>query len=168
MGFTEREFRNALGQFPTGVAIVTARKADGRRIGVTVNSFTSVSLNPPLISFNLAKSLGSMADWLAIDAFAINLRGEGQHEISNSFARANTDKWACTSCFDGLTASPILIPNLAAFECEKFACHEAGDHIIVLGKVLRFEVDAQAEPLVFHRGGYRKFGEVESCGGVQR
>ena len=156
MSFSPRQLRSALGMFPTGVTIVTARTPEGRRIGVTVNSFTSVSLEPPLISFCLAKSLGSLPELLQVDSFVVNVLTQAQSELSTCFARAATDKWARADSRDGHTENPILEPNLAFFECARYAVHEAGDHLIFLGQVLRFEINEREEPLVFFRGQYRR------------
>jgi len=157
--FDSRAFRNALGLFPTGVAVVTTLAPDQRKVGLTVNSFTSVSLSPPLVSFNLAKSLRSISDWLDAEAFAVNLLRHNQQLISSDFARAQADKWANTEHTAGRTSSPILSSNLASFECVKFACHEVGDHYIMIGKVVRFVVAPDAEPLVFYRGTYCRVGQ---------
>ena len=160
MDFSAREFRNALGMFPTGVAVITARAPTGRPIGITVNSFTSVSLDPPLISFNLAKTLASFEELCQCETFVVNLLTEEQSTVSTGFARANTDKWACANSRIGHTENPVLVPHLAVFECARFAIHEAGDHLIVIGRVLRFEINEDAAPLVFFRGRYRGVGNV--------
>lgn len=158
--FTPTELRRALGQFPTGVTVITGFGPAGRPVGITVNSFTSVSLDPPLVSFNAARSLASVNDLLAMDGFVVNVLTEAQSGLSNNFARANTDKWAAASSRRGRTGQPVLQPTLAVFECEKYAVHEAGDHLIILGRVLHFEIDPDATPLVFFRGGYRCVGST--------
>jgi 3-hydroxy-9,10-secoandrosta-1,3,5(10)-triene-9,17-dione monooxygenase reductase component len=160
--FTPREFRDALGLYPTGVAIVTTGAGESRR-GMTVNSFTSVSLDPPLVSFNLAKSLRSIDTWLNAQTFAINLLHESQNDISSGFARALADKWSCADCVEGVTQNPVLASHLAVFECERYACYEAGDHVIMLGRVVHFTVGQEAPPLVFYRGKYRKIGDPLSA-----
>lgn len=156
--FTEREFRSALGALPTGVAVVTTLCEEGRKIGITVNSFTSVSLNPPLVSFNLDKRLESLPAWLGTKFFAINFLNENQDAVSSTFAQARTDKWLDANDGPGVTKSPVFRFKLAVFECEQFACHEAGDHFIMIGKVLHFEVEDDAKPLLYHRSLYRKLG----------
>lgn len=160
MNFSPREFRSALGVFPTGVSIVTARAISGRHIGITVNSFVSVSLDPPLISFNLAKSLESFRELVEVETFAVNILTEAQSKVSQGFACAGTDKWSCVTSSVGPTANPIIEPNLAVFECSKYAQYEAGDHLIVVGRVLRFAVNENEAPLVFFRGAYRAVGEL--------
>jgi flavin reductase (DIM6/NTAB) family NADH-FMN oxidoreductase RutF len=158
--FSEREFRDALGMFATGVAVVTSLDRQQRKIGITVNSFTSVSLDPPLVSFNLAKSLSGISDWLAATEFAINLLMEDQDVISSRFARPNTDKWSGVEANSGLASCPVLRTKLAAFECERFDCHEAGDHYIMIGKVVQFTVELGAIPLLYFGGRYRKLGDL--------
>lgn len=154
--FSPRQFRSALGMFPTGVTVVTATAPGGRRIGVTVNSFASVSLDPPLILFNLAKNLNSLNDLLQVETFVVNLLTETQSEVSASFARSETDKWARAAARYGQTENPILEPNLGFFECARYAVHEAGDHLIFLGQVLQFAINEHETPLVFFRGQYRR------------
>jgi flavin reductase (DIM6/NTAB) family NADH-FMN oxidoreductase RutF len=153
--FTPRQFRSALGLFPTGVTVVTALSSEGRRIGVTVNSFTSVSLDPPLVSVNLARNLGSLQELLAVPSFVVNILTARQAEISMSFARAETDKWACAACRIAPSGNPVLEPHVAYFECSRHAVHEAGDHLIFLGHVTGFNINEQESPLVFFRGKYR-------------
>jgi flavin reductase (DIM6/NTAB) family NADH-FMN oxidoreductase RutF len=160
MNFSAREFRNALGMFPTGVAVVTANAPGGRQIGVTVNSFTSVSLDPPLISFNVAKTLGSYDDLRQAETFAVNLLTDAQSRVSTGFARSQSDKWAGTMSRSGVTQNPVLLPHLAVFECARYAAHEAGDHLIIIGRVLHFEAADNETPLVFFRGRYRGVGDL--------
>lgn len=157
MSFPAREFRNALGLFPTGVAVVTATSAEGEVVGVTVNSFTSVSLNPPLVLVSLARSLRSFEVFRAASAFAVNLLREDQKQISGHFARRQVDKWQGVEHRLGAVSCPILYPNLAAFECVMHAQYDGGDHLLLLGRVLRFERDLElaARPLVYFRGQYR-------------
>ena len=154
MTFTQSEFRDAMGHFPTGVAVVTARGPSGYDIGVTANSFTSLSLKPPLIAVNLAKSLRSLDDFLNVDNYAVNLLRKDQSQVSAAFACANTDKWSRVDCRRGMNDCPILSSNLIVFECKKHAVYEGGDHIIFVGRVRRFDIDPDAEPLVFFRGRY--------------
>ncbi|MEC9368757.1 MAG: flavin reductase family protein [Pseudomonadota bacterium] len=158
MSFSQRDFRNALGCFPTGVTVVTARSAAGYNIGVTVNSFSSVSLEPALISFNLGKHLMSLQDLLDARAFAVNILQDCQGHLSGSFARQNSDKWSGIEYVPGQTGCPVLASNLATFECEPHAHHTAGDHVIIVGRVLHISTDPDAEPLVFYRGQYRVLG----------
>lgn len=113
--FSQRSFRDALGVFPTGVAVVTANSPRGYALGVTVNSFSSVSLDPPLVSFNLAKSLKCFDELMECRCFAINILREDQMSLSATFGRPRIDKWHEVSHRHGETASPIIVPHLAVF-----------------------------------------------------
>lgn len=152
----DTRFRQALGCFATGITVVTATTAKSERIGITANSFTSVSLTPPLVLVSLAKSLRSLDDLLSVDAFAINLLQCGQQEISTRFACAATNKWAGVAHGHAENGSPLLDGRLAHFECRPYARHDAGDHVILIGEVTRFESELEADPLVFYRGAYRR------------
>ncbi|WP_397475874.1 flavin reductase family protein [Pusillimonas sp.] len=156
MSFTPKEFRNALGLFPTGVAVVTAVNAEGLKVGITVNSFTSVSLDPPLVSVNLSKNIASYSDLLNARHFTINLLKKNQHQLSSKFARAHTDKWADVDFYLNEYQAPVLEHMLATFECEHFSTVDAGDHAILLGRVLKFTAEPESNPLLFYRGGYRE------------
>lgn len=155
--FTTRDFRNAMGIYPTGVAVVTAQ-AENDLIGVTVNSLCSVSLEPPLLSFNLAFKLRSSAIIRSCRMFAVNILRDDQQHLSVRFSGSADDKWKSFAPATGLTGAPVIESAAAVFECEHFACHEAGDHIIALGRVLQLTVAAEARPLVFYRSSYCRIG----------
>lgn len=147
-------FRSALGCYPTGVIIMTGLTRDGERFGLTMNSFTSVSLDPPLVSMCLARTASNF-DALEISrGFAVNILREDQGHISGQFAKSGADKWLDVGYREGINGVPILEPNLAAFQCSFYAEYEGGDHIIVIGRVEAVEYDADTAPLVFHQGGY--------------
>ena len=157
MTFSERTFRDALGLFPTGVAVVTTVAADGTRLGATVSSFNSVSLDPPLVLFSVARNAKAFPVWAEADRYAVNLLREEQSALSTRFARPMSDKWDNLEPVeqDGL----ILLPNtLAWFGCEAHARFDGGDHLILVGRVSAFAVasGAQARPLVFFKGRYRQ------------
>jgi 3-hydroxy-9,10-secoandrosta-1,3,5(10)-triene-9,17-dione monooxygenase reductase component len=156
MMFSQRDFRDAASLFPTGISVVTTRSASDNFIGVTVNSFSSISLEPPLIAFSLGKSLTSLPDFIVARYFAINILGHDQHEISARFAKSGTDKWAALQPDFGPAGSPFIRPNVAAFECESHAHYEGGDHLIFLGRVLHLEAGEKSDPLVFFRSNYRR------------
>jgi flavin reductase (DIM6/NTAB) family NADH-FMN oxidoreductase RutF len=161
MSFTSREFRDALGLFPTGIAIVTAIDADGRLGGVTVNSFTSVSLDPPLILVSLARTSRSLDVFDAAQHFAVSLLREDQRHASTVFASTTADRFAEVAHRSGIGGCPVVEPYLVAFECEVFARHDGGDHVLLLGKVLRLASAAGAmpRPLLYFRGQYRELSE---------
>jgi flavin reductase (DIM6/NTAB) family NADH-FMN oxidoreductase RutF len=154
MNFTAREFRDALGQFPTGVCIVTA-EVDGTLLGATVSSFNSVSLDPPLVLFSLARSASAFPLWQKAMHFGVAVLAESQIDLSNRFARSGADKWSGLAPLRGESGVPLLRGALATFECETFARYEGGDHEIIVGRVLSF-TRINASPLLFHAGGYRR------------
>jgi flavin reductase (DIM6/NTAB) family NADH-FMN oxidoreductase RutF len=147
-------FRSALSEFATGVAVVTAR---GSRtpIGVTISSFNSVSLTPPLVLFSLDRRLQSLPEFMAVDHVAINLLRREQEHVSRQFARAGAAKWAGVAWTAGLGDAPLIEGSLMHFECRAYARHEAGDHVIFIVEAQRFsQPDANAEPLIFFRSAY--------------
>ena len=154
MAIDPQEYRNALGCFVTGVTVVTTLKPDGERIGLTVNSFNSVSIDPPLILFSLARQALSLPHFRDTDHFAVNVLQEGQLHLSNNFARSSTEKWDDVTVHVGETGCPLLPGCAAIFECRKYAEYDGGDHVIFVGEVLSMEADHGADPLVYHRGQY--------------
>jgi flavin reductase (DIM6/NTAB) family NADH-FMN oxidoreductase RutF len=156
MRFTERMLRNTLGMFPTGVAVVTARGVEGTLQGVTVNSFNSVSLDPPLVLFSLSRKLFSLDVFLAADAFAINFLQEDQQDLSVRFNKALSNKWEQVTYKGGATGAPVLLPALAVLECSPYAQYDGGDHVIVVGRVEHVECQERSSPLVYFRGRYHK------------
>jgi flavin reductase (DIM6/NTAB) family NADH-FMN oxidoreductase RutF len=152
------ELREVLGLYPTGITVVTAKAADGALYGVTVNSFSSVSLDPPLVLFSLSRKLPTLAAVLSAKTFAIHFLREDQKRISARFARAQSDKWEGMAYHDGVTGSPVLEAALAVLECELYAQYDGGDHVIVLGRIAHIEKDAGCRALVFYRGRYHTVG----------
>jgi len=150
--FDPRVLRRALGNFATGVTIVTA-SAEGRQVGVTANSFNSVSLDPPLILWSIAKQSGSYTVFEASTHFAVNILAEDQLSLSNQFARPSSERFANVSCRPGLGGSILLEGTSANFQCETFQILEGGDHWILIGKVVAFE-DHGRSPLLYHQGSY--------------
>lgn len=150
----QREFRNSLGNFVTGVTVVTAMTDDGERVGMTVSSFNSVSLDPPLVLFSVDRNALSLAAFQKAKGFAVNVLGEHQHELSNRFARKAEDKWSGVDHTIGETGCPLLPEAVAWFECQPYAQYDGGDHIIFVCRVLKFDVDPAGRPLVFYKGKY--------------
>jgi flavin reductase (DIM6/NTAB) family NADH-FMN oxidoreductase RutF len=148
--------RAALGAYPTGVTVVTAQTPERELIGVTVNSFSSVSLDPPLVLFSLQRSLRSLPAFERCDAFAINILREGQDDISSRFARPSDAKWTDVAFDEHATGAPILRGAIAWLACERYARYDGGDHEIFLGRVTAIEHDTDAAPLVFYRGRYHR------------
>lgn len=153
--FDVRAFRNALGSFPTGVAIITTVGADGRPVGLTCNSFSSVSLEPPLVSWGLRINSKSLEAFQQAGAFAINILAEDQKDLSGRFASGQiVDKFEGVAWHKGHRDLPIIEDCVATFECDKFAEHMAGDHVLFLGQVAKFEHGRHEDSLVFYKGAY--------------
>lgn len=158
LSFDNRRFRDALGAFPTGVAIVTAATADGERLGMTVSSFNSVSIAPPLVLFSVTRRANSFEAWTKVGRYAVNILSAQQEDLSNRFARPLADKWSGLTVLDGETGVPVLPNALAVFECEPYARYDGGDHDIFVGRVvaLRTTPHKQELPLIFFGGRYRR------------
>lgn len=148
-----RELRNALGQFATGVTVITTRGADGTPIGVTANSFASVSLDPPMVLWMPGRHLKSLDHFVGATHFAVNILGNDQAHLSRQFASSGEDKFQSVNFTEGIGGSPVIEGALAAFETSTAALHEAGDHYIMIGKVENYSY-RPGEPLVFHSGNY--------------
>lgn len=150
------DFRRALGTFATGVTIVTAAAADGKPIGLTCNSFASVSLNPPLVLWSLSTFSPSMSVFQNASHFAVNVLGVSQRDLATQFARPADDKFAGVRWQRGLGDAPLLADTVAAFQCRTVARYNGGDHIIFLGAVEAYAYN-HAEPLLFAHGGFGQF-----------
>ncbi|MBF0393288.1 MAG: flavin reductase family protein [Alphaproteobacteria bacterium] len=160
MKVDSRTFRKALGCFPTGVAVVTTLDSQGKPVGVTISSFTSVSLEPPLVLFCLANTSGNLADFKASGHFAVNVLREDQRELSMRFAGRGADKWAEVPRTTWETGSPIIGQCLANLDCRVVAVHEGGDHLIFVGEVDRLEYGTAGQPLIYFRGDYAALGNT--------
>lgn len=147
-------FRKTLSQFATGVAVITARNAGGNPIGITMSSFNSLSLDPPLILFSVDRRALSLDAMLAAKGYAVNILARQQEHLSNQFARALGDKWSNVEYQTGHAQAPLLDGVLAHFECDPYASHDGGDHVLFIGRVVRFKALADGAPLVFFRGKY--------------
>jgi len=147
------EFRRALGCFATGIAVVTSVDEDGGPIGMTVNSFNSVSLDPPLVLWSIANESTRFEQFINAKYFAVNILSEHQEDMSVRFATRGIDRFAGLQYKTGTGGIPRLPDYAACFECETEFCHEGGDHTIVVGRVLAFD-DHATDPLIFYRGHY--------------
>lgn len=158
--FDERIFRDTLGRFPTGVAIVTTCAENGERVGLTISSFNSVSLSPPLVLFSVGKRAFSLPIWQGATRYAINVLAEHQQDLSNRFGRSSPEKWQGLDV-DMSRACPIFRGAIAAFECEAYGRIDGGDHEIFLGKVVAIKSSAETRPrpLLFYGGKYRKIDD---------
>ena len=155
--FDARDLRRAFGNFATGVTIVTTLDKDGVPCGFTANSFTSVSIVPPLLLVSIARAAYGCDIFTAARGFAVNILAQDQRSLSNRFARAGTDKFAGQQWYGAATGSPIIDGVVAWFDCEHYEQVDAGDHIILIGRVLQYSYNTHA-PLGFCRGAYVSFG----------
>jgi len=148
--------RTVLGHFATGVAIVTAIDGD-EPVGMACNSFTSVSLEPQLVLFCAAKSSTTWPRIQAAGKWAANILDEDGEEVCRLFAQKGADRFAHLEYTTGRTGAPILDDALAFVDCETLDEHDAGDHVIVVGRVLELGYSSESKPLLFYRGGYGRF-----------
>lgn len=153
----ERRLRDAFGRFATGVTVVTTRTPDGP-VGMTANSFSSVSLDPPLVLWCLGKASDRFDVFATAERYAIHVLGAGQQALSNGFARdpGFFDQIPWREDRDGV---PALDACLARFDCVQHAAHDAGDHVIIVGRVLSVDLTA-GDPLLFALGGYGAFDQA--------
>jgi len=153
-------FRQLLGCFPTGVAIVTTNDQDGRPVGLTCNSFSSVSLEPPLVLFSLRKASSLLPTFVEAGSFAINILSQSQDVLSGRFASSRiADKFEGVAWRRGPLGTPLIDDCLASFECSVHARHEAGDHEIFIGEVRHMAPGAPDHALVFYKGAYMMLAE---------
>lgn len=151
-----QEFRKALGAFVTGVTIVTTTQADGTKRGFTANSFTSVSLDPALILVCIGKSASSYPVFSETPHFCVSILGEHQKPASSVFATKAADKFEQVAWHEARTGSPVIDGAAAWFDCETHQVIDAGDHVILIGKVVDF-AHSEASPLGYCRGAYLTF-----------
>lgn len=156
-------FRKALGTFATGVTVVTTSGVAGEDIGLTANSFNSVSLDPPMILWSLARASLSLAAFKAAEHFAVHILGEDQEDISSRFARRGEDKFAGVELARGPSGIPMMTNFAARFVCRTAYQYEGGDHIIFVGEVVEFDQRARP-PLLFHGGQYGQLTRPENSG----
>lgn len=152
--FSSTEFRTALGMFATGVTIVTARASDGTLVGLTANSFNSVSLSPPLVLWSLSRRAGSMPAFTSGSHYAVNILAADQRALAERFASKDIDRFAGVAFRRGAGGAPVLEGSAAVFECFNRSQYEEGDHVIFVGEVERCERREGALPLIYHGGRY--------------
>jgi 3-hydroxy-9,10-secoandrosta-1,3,5(10)-triene-9,17-dione monooxygenase reductase component len=153
----EAHYRQVLGHFPTGVTVITAATPEGP-VGLAVGSFFSVSLDPPLVAFCAGKTSSSYPRMQEAGHFTVNVLAEDQEDVCRVFASKATAKFAGVGYRPApATGAPVITDVLAWIECEIDAVHEAGDHWIVVGRVLDLGVVHEGGPLVFFRGGYGRY-----------
>lgn len=158
--FDCRAFRDTLGSFATGVTVVTALAPNGERIGLTISSFNSVSLDPPLILWSLSRQSPNIDAFRSASRYVVNVLSVGQEDISNRFAARGDDRFAGVAVREGLGGVPMIEGCCAYFECANDYRYPGGDHTIFVGRVERFTQGEEQLPLVFHGGRYRQLEVV--------
>lgn len=151
--------RQALGRFATGVTIITCLDAQGRAVGLTANSFSSLSLDPALVLWSLRRTSPSLAAFSAARNFAVNVLGEAQVDLSRHFASQTPNRFSEGLWSPGREGVPILAGSAAVFECTVFSQQDAGDHVLFIGQVQAYG-ESLVPPLLFQAGHYRLLGEV--------
>nr|WP_321444309.1 flavin reductase family protein [uncultured Cohaesibacter sp.] len=154
---TDVEFRQALGAFATGITVASTLDKDGRPHGLTVNSFNSVSLDPPLVLWSLNKQSHQLGIFAESGFYGISILADDQMEISNRFAAMIEDRFEGVSWHKGQTGAPLLDGALATFDCKVEKIVEGGDHVILIGRVLTV-AKRDGVPLLYYEGGYKKLG----------
>lgn len=155
----QRDLRDALGAFATGVTVVTVLAPDGRYVGLTVSSFNTVSLEPPLIVWSLSLASANLGAFRNTRHYAVNVLAHDQAWLSRRFATRSEDKFDGLDLRPGLGGLPLLPGCCAYFECRGEAQHAGGDHVVFIGRIERF-VRLEKEPLVFHAGRYRRLRDL--------
>lgn len=161
-GLCCRDFRSALGSFATGVTVITARAPNGEPIGMTISSFNSVSLDPPLILWSLALTSPNIEVFRAASHYAVNVLSVDQQSLSDRFASRSADRFSGVAVREGLSGVPLLDGCCAWFECTNEAHYPGGDHLIFVGHVEQFAQDDAQSPLIFHNASYRRLEKREA------
>jgi 3-hydroxy-9,10-secoandrosta-1,3,5(10)-triene-9,17-dione monooxygenase reductase component len=154
----DKRFRSVLGHFATGVTIITAMDGD-EPVGMAANSFTSLSLDPPLILFCVAHTSSTWPRIETAGTFAVNILGEGHEGLSNLFAQKGADRFSATPWRVGVSGAPVLEEAIAYLDCRFEAEYPGGDHKIIVGRVLDLDMREGARPLLFYQGGYQRMRE---------
>jgi flavin reductase (DIM6/NTAB) family NADH-FMN oxidoreductase RutF len=155
MSIEKTDFRRTLGCFATGITVITTVDDDGGPVGLTANSFTSLSLDPPMVLFCLDRNIQSFEAFHDNRHFAVNILSAGQKDMSSRFAQSGAEKWSGVEFETWETGCPILDGCLANLECDIESIHEGGDHVIIIGEVKRIAcAEDGSAPLIYFRGGY--------------
>ncbi len=151
------ELRAAFGHYATGVTIVTARGPTGEHVGMTANSFTSLSLDPPLLLWTIARRSSNFEAFRAAPGFAVHVLHDGQQSLARVFSAREVDRFKGIETHAGRCGAPLLGDFHACFECETYARHDGGDHLIIVGQVVSME-QRDGSPLLFYRGRFTSLG----------
>jgi flavin reductase (DIM6/NTAB) family NADH-FMN oxidoreductase RutF len=149
-----RALRDVLGCYATGVAIISARTGKGEHVAVTVNSFASLSLDPPLVLFSLGKKTNILTHFQQAQCFAVNILAHQQESLSNVFARPSSARWDTCTYSEGDNGCALFADVLAQLECSRYAEIDGGDHRTFFGQVTQIHLGRAADPLLFYRGRY--------------
>jgi len=160
MTIDERLLRKALGCFATGITVVTSKAADGSPVGLTVNAFSALSLDPPQVLVCVDKRTGCLDAFKRAGCFAVHVLRQEQRELSMTFASKQSDKFAGLSMETGASGAPVLPGCLAMFDCKTEQVLEGGDHLIFIGRVLQLEHSEAGQPLLYYRGSYNQLGDT--------
>lgn len=152
-------FRSALSRFATGIGVVTTLDSQGKKVGITVSSFNSVSLDPPLILWSIGLDSMSYDVFTEVDFFAVHILTRDQEELCDRFAQRGNDKFASFECGEGINGVPILPDFAACFECSTEHIYPGGDHKIIVGRVHDFE-ERETEPLIYYRSRFLRNGSA--------
>ena len=155
-GSDPRTLRDALGCFATGVTVVTCLDRKGRPVGLTANSFTALSLDPPLLLVCVSRAAASADPLSEAEHFAVNVLQTEQQPASITFSTRVEDRFGCTPWSMGEHGVPVLMDSLSVFECARHAIHEGGDHFILVGEVKKATFEPRLDPLLYFRGSYRR------------
>jgi flavin reductase (DIM6/NTAB) family NADH-FMN oxidoreductase RutF len=154
MSIDQQAFRDAMGCFASAVTVITTTTEDGQAVGVTVNSFNSVSLDPPLVLFCLGREATNFDHFLASGRFTVNILRQGQDGISNGFAADGANFFQTMENGHSALGNPLIPDALAMFDCQTEAVHDGGDHVILIGRVNELRHDPDGHPLLYYRGKY--------------
>jgi flavin reductase (DIM6/NTAB) family NADH-FMN oxidoreductase RutF len=155
MAFEAQELRRVMGHFATGVTVITTKDADGAPQGLTANAFMSLSLNPPLVIISVDKGATCYGCFAPGNGFTVNVLSEDQEDVSRRFATKGIDKFADLKWHAGANGAAVIDGALGQVECKITACHDGGDHTIVVGEILNVAAEGE-RPLLFFKGKYQK------------
>lgn len=164
MTFDARAFRDTLGLFVTGVTIITTRSDSDEWVGITANSFNSVSLTPPLVLWSVGNQARSLQAFKTAQHFAVHILHQDQIALSQHFAKSNPDKFKGLEVHEGRGGIPLFENCAARLECRAHSQHQAGDHTLFLAEVIEFTSDKNARPLVYHGGQYAELSDTVETG----
>ncbi|MDA0782207.1 MAG: flavin reductase family protein [Rickettsiales bacterium] len=159
MNLDSLDFRNCMGRFATGVTVVTTKLNNDLPCGMTVNSFTSLSLEPPLVLFNVDKNAHNHDNFANCTKFTVNILSERQSDISQKFACPSTIKWQDIDYTDYSNNTPKINGCIAYIACDTEQIYKGGDHSIIIGRVTDMDIESKENPLIYFKGKYSKIGD---------